>query len=59
MNLADKANLYFKIGSFVNIPFDHEEEIIVKTIEQCETFDDVLDAQKLHQRCLEQLKQGY
>ena len=40
MNLADRVNLYFKIGNFVNIPFDHEEEIIVKTIEQCETFDE-------------------
>ena len=56
MNLADRVNLYFKIGNFVNIPFDHEEEIIVKTIEQCETFDEVLlAAQKLHQRCLDQL----
>ena len=42
MNLADRVNLYFKIGNFANIPFDHEEEIIVKTIEQCETFDEVL-----------------
>ena len=25
-NLADRANLYFKVGNFVDIPFDTSEE---------------------------------
>ena len=43
MNLADRANLYFKIGNYVDIPFqsDSEKEII-NMISDCETFADVL-----------------
>ena len=41
-NLADKANLYFKIGSFVPIKFDDEENDLIEKINSTETFDDVL-----------------
>ena len=44
MNLADKINLYFKIGNFVDIDFTVEEEIYRSQVEKAETFDDTLDA---------------
>ena len=30
MNLADKANLYFKIGSFVDIDFNSQERVLIQ-----------------------------
>ena len=47
LNLADRANLYFKIGSFVNISFSDAEKEIISLIEKCETFEEVLDASKV------------
>ena len=44
MNLADKANLYFKIGNFTNISFTEEEMAIIRIIDGCEDFDDTLFA---------------
>jgi len=41
-NLADRVNLYFKIGHFVDIDFDIEENLLVSKIELAETFDEVL-----------------
>jgi len=46
LNLADRANLHFKIGSFLNIPFSTPEEEIITLIENAETFDDTLSAAK-------------
>ena len=44
-NLADKVNLYYKIGNFVEIPFNEFDEMpIVRMIGECETFSDVLIA---------------
>ena len=44
-NFADRANLYFKIGNFVNIKFDnHNEMSIIRMISECEDFEDVLVA---------------
>jgi hypothetical protein len=63
MNLADRVNLHFKIGNFVDIPFGvsvegslpaygYVEMPIVRMIEDCETFDDVLiAAQSLFKYC--------
>jgi len=53
MNLADRVNLYFKIGSFVDINFQNSEESdIVKMIANTETFADVLlAAEILYQYC--------
>ena len=43
MNLADRANLYFKIGNYVDIPFQSDgEKEIINMISDCETFADVL-----------------
>ena len=44
MNLADKINLHFKIGNFVDIDFTVEEEIYRSQVEKAETFEDTLDA---------------
>jgi hypothetical protein len=44
-NLADKVNLHYKIGNFVDIPFAEFDEMpIVRMIGECETFSDVLIA---------------
>jgi len=52
MNLADRVNLYFKIGNFLDISFTEEEKEIVSLIEKTETFEEVLDAaQKLYEYC--------
>ena len=41
MTLADRANLYFKIGNYVDIPFfNFDESNIVKMIADAETFAD-------------------
>ena len=40
LNLADRVNLYFKIGSFVNISFSPTETPIVKLIKDAETFEE-------------------
>ena len=58
MNLADRINLHFKIGSFVEIPFKSlEENILVKKVADCETFDDVLNvAEELYNFCKEEAK---
>lgn len=55
MNLADKANLYFKIGNFVDINFDSQERVLIQKISDAETFDDVLDvAEELYIYCKKQ-----
>ena len=53
MILADRANLYFKIGSYVNIPIHNPEESrLIKAIADCETFADVLVvAEELYNYC--------
>tara|TARA_R100000005_G_scaffold2024_1_gene1230 strand:+ start:432 stop:2531 length:2100 start_codon:yes stop_codon:yes gene_type:complete len=51
-NLADRANLYFKVGNFVDISFTEEEVSIIRMIEDCETFEDVVRvAEILHNYC--------
>ena len=55
MNLADKANLHFKIGNFVDIDFTSEESVLIDKIANTETFDDVLDvAEELYNFCKKQ-----
>tara|TARA_Y100000592_G_scaffold98901_1_gene173299 strand:- start:4261 stop:6429 length:2169 start_codon:yes stop_codon:yes gene_type:complete len=53
MNLADRANLYFKIGNYIDIPFANQEEIrLIKAIANCESFDDVLNvSEDLYKYC--------
>jgi len=57
MNLADRINLHYKIGTHLDIPFTLEESIFVKKIDNCETFDEVLDISKeLFEYCKEQFE---
>jgi len=59
MNLADRVNLYYKVGNFVDIPFDDFDEMpIVRMIGECETFDDVLVAAEfLYKFCKKKKKE--
>jgi hypothetical protein len=46
MNLADRTNLYFKVGNFIPLDFNPEEMGIVNLIAATETFADALVAAK-------------
>jgi hypothetical protein len=51
-NLADRANLYFKIGNFLPLNFTSDENEILSLIASCETFSEVLiAAEKLYNYC--------
>ena len=55
MGFADRINLHFKIGNFVDVPFlcDRERDI-VSVINAAESFDDVLEAAHvLYEYCQE------
>ena len=52
MNLADRANLFFKIGNNIDISFSEEEMSIIRMIGECDTFEDVIRvAEILHKFC--------
>jgi len=44
LNIADRVNLYFKVGSFVKVEFDAEEKVVVNQIGAARTFDEALAA---------------
>jgi hypothetical protein len=52
-NLADRANLWFKVGNYVDVPIDRGEETeIINLIADTETFADVLiAAEALYKYC--------
>ena len=56
MNLADRANLYFKIGRFEDIPIHNsKEQEIIDMMAETETFSDaVMVAEVLYKYCEEQ-----
>jgi hypothetical protein len=47
LNLADRSNLYFKVGNFLDLKFTVEEQHIVDIISNTETFADVLIASQI------------
>ena len=56
-NLADRANLYFKVGNWLPVVFSSAEKQIISLIESCETFDDTLDAARtLYEYCKAELE---
>ena len=56
MNLADRINLYYKIGNFTNIPFTDVEKELVELVGKSETFKDALDvAEKLYKFCKDEM----
>ena len=57
MNLADRTNLYFKIGNFVDIEFNEKEMNIVRMVADCETFEEVGEAARaLYNYCKKEVK---
>ena len=59
MNLADRANLWFKIGNHIDIPIQSDvEKDIINMIAETETFADVLiAAEALYKYCKEEKQQ--
>ena len=57
-NLADRVNLYFKIGNFLSLDFSPEEKEIVDLIGVAETFADALiAAEELYKYCKKEQQQ--
>ena len=56
-NLADRVNLHFKIGAWIDISFSISETPIVNLIADAETFDDTLSAaEALYNFCKQELE---
>ena len=57
-NLADRANLYFKVGNFVTLNFTAKEKEIIDMISSAESFSDVLiAAEELYKYCKKEKEQ--
>ena len=57
MSLADRINLFFKIGSHYIIYFTDFEQTLVDRVASCETFKQVLEVSKLiNDYCLEEIE---
>ena len=56
-NIADRVNLYFKVGAWNDISFSDNETPIVDLIANVETFDDTLSAaEALYNLCKQELE---
>jgi hypothetical protein len=56
MNLADRANLWFKVGSHANISIKQEELYIINMIADAETFEDAVKAaEELYKYCKQEI----
>jgi hypothetical protein len=56
-NLADRANLYFKVGNFISLDFTLEEQNIINQIADAETFAEALDAAEVLYKYCKQKQQ--
>jgi hypothetical protein len=56
-NLADRANLYFKVGNFLSLDFTVEEQNIINQIGDAETFVEALDAAEVLYKYCKQKQQ--
>ena len=56
-NLADRANLYFKVGNFISLDFTVEEQNIINQIADAETFVEALDAAEVLYKYCKQKQQ--
>lgn len=55
--LIDRINLHFKIGAYCNIEFTTEESVLVRKVENCQNFDDVVAvANELFEYCKQELE---
>ena len=58
MSFADRVNLYFKIGNFIDINFSSDELEVVKFVGEAETFEDAVEAaRRIYQLHKDQKKQ--
>ena len=57
LKLVDRINLYFKIGAYLCIDFNDEENQLITEISQAETFDQVLELSKKLYKLGKQQKQ--
>lgn len=58
MSIADRVNLYFKIGHFINVPFFTEEEhSVVGSIQNANTFEEMVYAAEALYKLHEQQKE--
>ena len=56
LNLADRVNLYYKVGSFLDIDFTDGEIKIVEMIGKCETFKEAKEAARiLYEYCKDEV----
>lgn len=44
LTLADRVNLYFKVGHFLPITFSEEEKVVVTQISNAQTFEEAIEA---------------
>ena len=64
MSLADRINIYFKIGNFIDIKFSENEQSIVQGVGSAETFSEVIHWSKIlcdycqNERHQEKIKEG-
>jgi len=57
-NLADRINLYCKIGNFITLDFNPQEKEIINLINACETFaDTIIAAEELYKYCKKEQEQ--
>ena len=57
-NLADRANLYFKIGWFLDLSFSNTEKEIIDLIQNAETFTETITAaEALYRYCQQETQQ--
>ena len=57
-NLADRINLFYKVGSFVDVAFSDTEKEIVSLVGAAETFDEMLNVSEvLYEYCKKQQEQ--
>ena len=58
LNLADRVNLYYKVGAFLDVDFTDGEIKIVEMIGKCETFKEAKEAAKvLYEYCKDEVNQ--
>ena len=49
MNIADKVNLHYKIGNFIDVPFNSDEAVFRDDALHLETFEDAIElAKRMH-----------
>ena len=59
LNFIDRINLYCKVGADLNISFTDDEKVILREVENTQTFEDVLEVyKKVMQRLEEEQEEG-